>query len=186
MHVGGRLLHLFGLVAVGVVLATFGCANRPVMAPIRGDLFSQQIAPIKSLYVVCYLPIEYREAIAEPLLPALISVFAEEGINVQGEIQNVRRLALDSGIDFRSATSRRPQAILIVKLGEASYSSAGFARWNTTFDLIDQSGKGIWRGTAEVMRLDRRAELAQSIAKDLVRALGEAKAISLVQRGGDK
>lgn len=180
MHVDRRL-HLFGLLGVAVVLATLGCANRPVMAPIRGDSFSQQMAPIKSLYVVCYLPIEYRKAIAEPLLPALTSAFAERGVDVQGDIQNVHRLALDSGVDFRSATSRRPQAILIVKLGEASYNSSGFARWNMTFDLIDQSGKGIWRGTAEVMRLDRREELAQSIAKDLVRALGEAKAISLAE-----
>lgn len=171
-----RLIHVLFFAAIAIVLSA--CKSYPPYSGLISHRFVETAIPVERMAIIFSTPFEYREKVALPVANRLPGVLAEAGIDGNAEVQTVNPFALGGDVSFSKARQARPDAYLIVKFAGAS-SGSGYLTLNIVLDLLDSNGKGCWRASLTLKRLNDMELTAEQMARDILKALLADQAVRI-------
>lgn len=162
--------------AVAVIFLS-ACISVPPYSPLLGQRFVEAPVSVERMAIIFSAPIEYREKVLLPIALRFPGVFKEAGVAVSSEVQTVNPLALGGNINFSQARLAKPDVYLIVKVVGGSMGAS--YSFNLVFELLNSDGKGLWRGSSTLRRLNEADITSEQIARDILRILTNERVIRI-------
>lgn len=152
---------------LSVCLSSAGCAVTPVYSTIHGDSFAASPLKVGRIYLIATTDSAAALQVARPLITSLQDMLREGGATVRSEVQTLHPLALGPDLNRSRADRFAPDAVLLVRVSNASGVQGRHPQWDVALDLLDATSKGVWRGRTTILRT---TEFEQSPAQ-LARAV---------------
>lgn len=177
------LIRVFNLVPIiSIAFLISACATRPAYSPPSGERFASKPINIERMAIIANMPNEFRGNIAIPITQEFTNVFKQNGLHVRSEVQATNPLALSSDVNFTQAKLFKPNAYLLIKFAGSSTGN-GYGNWALIFDLLDEKGRGIWRGSMSLRRLNEMENTSNQVAKEVLQKLIKDQAIEIRPHG---
>lgn len=171
-----RIIHVLFFLAIAIVLSA--CITYPPYSGLKSYRFVETSIPVERMAIIFSSPFEYREKVARPMAQRFPGIFAEAGIDGLVEVQTVNPFELGGDVSFSKVKQARPDAYLIIKFVGAS-SGSGYVVLDIVLELLDSKGKGCWRASLALKRLNNIELTAEQMAKDVLNALLSDQAIRI-------
>jgi hypothetical protein len=158
---------------LSLCMLSAGCAVTPVYSTIHGDSFATAPLTVRRVYLIATTDSASGVNVARPLITSLQGVLQESGAIVGSGVQILHPLTLGPDLDLSAARRFAPDAVLLVRVRNASGVQARYPQWDVTLDLLDGASKGLWRGRTTILKTTEFQESPAALARAVVSTLRE-------------
>lgn len=153
------------------------CMLPPAHSDIRAEGFKNETLFANRVYILAYLDKEFASNVGKPLTESLVRQFQQRGMEATATIQLKEHAIPNETVYFQKAAKFSPDAIVLVRIGKAYFSSSDRLDlivspdrldWTVTFDMLDAQEKGVWKGNVHLFRISEIRGTSESIAEKMV------------------
>lgn len=156
-----------------------GCATPPAYWKVHGESFATFPLPARRIYLLASMDSAFGVNVARPLSAKLRGALEENGAVVQSEMQTLNPVALEPDLNISGVRRFAPNAILLVRIRNASNYPGTYQQWDVAFDLLDDTFKGLWRGRTRILRTNAIEQSSEALAHEVVDDLREKHVLTL-------
>jgi len=162
-----------------IALLISACATGSAYAPMQSERFGSGTLAVQRVAIISNMPRDFISRVADPLTAQLSIALKRSGFDTVTDVQVTNPLALGTEISFGRAQKLKPSAYLIVKF--ASGNSYGNVKLR--FEFLDETRRGVWRGSMTIHRLADPEKVMDQVAKEIVDKLVDDGVIAVAPRG---